>query len=973
MQSTVYAAFPELNSAEVDALLHKNRAADALADLMSRTTGATAVTCCPPELLQQALELLPTTDSPEPIPFFEATLAVAHEDLTCLLGQLRDHELLSHPHDTLRSILTVTVSQMQNVLLRAQIQLASEHRLPDDQITCRTAEYTRLSAFLASKHGLRLFQERFPVAVHIARNIVRRRTDFILQLLDHTASDLPFLHELGVGNDVKVANISLGEGDSHHGKSVSILTFSNKSRVVYKPRSLANDQAFSLFQKHLQDIAGNTKFLSCKVIDSGDHGWAEYVTDAQETRFDDPEALGNFAATIQLLGISDVHFENVRFRDGIPILTDTETLFSSVLESSRNPLGPAARALSQLVTTSGFFPSPLIVPHKRNPVFVDVGVLGQRRPTGSGERSLTLRDPFTSDMRIEPSGVSESPEESPPERFVAKDFIDAVCRSFRLTLTAALSDTPALLAFIRRTFADVTVRSVAADTIRYSKALELATNAACLSDPELLLAALSRVGVFRDDVPAPLIASELRQLAQWDTPAFVVAATGTDLLSGDEVVLPDAMTASPLDSITNALERIDENFIKLSEWLIQVSFAPYYEEDTEGTAFRFSNSVAPGTATPTRRSWDALNLGFVGGENEFTPTWLGARLSDTAHQYWYPHELSIDAYAGSSGVALASAHVDGSTTRADDFFRQLVNKLQQADLLDPRFTRGALAGTESALWAADCYAQLVNDAALAGQARQLLRTLAAAPSNGYDIVAGDAGMVLLMTNLVANPLNDSEQSLAALRIVSRRLADWVLSDRKPMSLTGYAHGTAGVGAALALATPLVRSSEVDSAARAVLISLLDERDPRTGLWPIGTDHKFKGRGWCSGSPGLLLALAQIHSTGRFDDHHLEPTISLLVDATKRDCFGGNISLCHGDVGNLWILRHVASLTQDDHLAEDVTRASRRYLREVLPRELTKSTRNSISHSLMGGTGGAALFEASMDETRPAVRSPLWLA
>ena len=205
MHPTVYAAFPELNSTEVDALLHRNRAADELANLMSRTTGATAVTCCPPELLQQALELLPTTDSPEPIPFFEATLAVAHEDLTCLLGRLRDHELLSHPRDTLRSVLTATVSQMQNVLLRAQIQLASEHRLPDDQITCRTAEYTRLSTFLASKHGLRLFQERFPVAVHIARNIVRRRTDFILQLLDHTASDLPFLHELGVGNDVKEA------------------------------------------------------------------------------------------------------------------------------------------------------------------------------------------------------------------------------------------------------------------------------------------------------------------------------------------------------------------------------------------------------------------------------------------------------------------------------------------------------------------------------------------------------------------------------------------------------------------------------------------------------------------------------------------------------------------------------------------------------------------------------------------------
>ena len=77
--------------------------------------------------------------------------------------------------------------------------------------------------------------------------------------------------------------------------------------------------------------------------------------------------------------------------------------------------------------------------------------------------------------------------------------------------------------------------------------------------------------------------------------------------------------------------------------------------------------------------------------------------------------------------------------------------------------------------------------------------------------------------------------------------------------------------------------------------------------------------------------------------------------------------------NLRNLRRGASLTHHAPAAEDVTRASRRYLREVLPRELTKSTRNSISHSLMGGTGGAALFEASMDETRPAVRSPLWLA
>ncbi len=976
MHPLVYAAFPELSSTEVDALLTHNRAHEVLADLTSRITETAAVTRCPSALLEQVGELLASNVHPEPAPFFEATVSLVHEEVAALLDTLRDHAPLPNPREIQQSVLGTTLTQLQRILLRAQIKLAGEHQLPKEEITSRENEYARLSSFLATKHGLRLFQERFPIAVHLARNLVRQRTRFLQQLLHHLDLEFSTLPELGISHDAKLVNISLSQGDSHHGKSVTLLAFSDGSKVVYKPRPQANDRAFARFLSHLGSLTNNSTLQACRTIDRGDHGWAEFIPDDPDSRFSNPAALGAFAAAIQLLAVSDVHFENVRFRDGIPILTDTETLFSSTLQPAFNPPAPSARALGRLVTTSGFFPSPLIVPHRHNPIFVDVGALGQRRPGGSSERGLTVRDPFTSDMRIEATILTSS-ESAAPTETVSCDFVDAVCESFRTTLQAALSDIPALSAFIRRTFAQTTVRSVTADTIRYAKALELASNAACLSDPELLLAALSRVGVFRSDVPSELLASELKQLAQWDTPAFVVAATGTDLISEHEVVLPNALALSPLDSAIASLRDIDDDFIKLSEWMIRVSFAPYYGEDLEGTGFRFDapgRSHATSSRTSPRRSWDDLQLGFLGTEGEFAPTWLGARLSESAHQYWYPSELSLDAFAGSSGVALAAAvSTSGSQTMVDEFFRGLTSKLQSADLLDPRFSRGALSGTESALWAADCYAQCIQDDSLATTSRRLLRQLCMSAPRALDVMAGDAGLTLLLTHLVGNPVGDTADSMTALAAVAARLAEGVLTHREQITLTGYAHGWAGIAAALALAAPLVESPDVDSAAEVALDSLLSSQQPETGLWSIGSEHALAGRGWCSGTPGVLLALAQVYSTGRFDDHDLGSTIRFLIDSTKRNCFGGNISLCHGDVGNLWILRHTAAILNDEQLAAEVVRASRRYLRDTLPQALDKPTRNSISHSLMVGTAGAALFGASLDDLHAAVRSPLWLA
>lgn len=74
-----------------------------------------------------------------------------------------------------------------------------------------------------------------------------------------------------------VTSIRLGIGDRHRGgKTVAIVTFSNKSTIIYKPRNLSIDKHFGELINYINKSL-NIDLISPQVILREDYGWAEYI------------------------------------------------------------------------------------------------------------------------------------------------------------------------------------------------------------------------------------------------------------------------------------------------------------------------------------------------------------------------------------------------------------------------------------------------------------------------------------------------------------------------------------------------------------------------------------------------------------------------------------------------------------------------------------------------------------------------
>jgi lantibiotic modifying enzyme len=71
--------------------------------------------------------------------------------------------------------------------------------------------------------------------------------------------------------------------------------------------------------------------------------------------------------------------------------------------------------------------------------------------------------------------------------------------------------------------------------------------------------------------------------------------------------------------------------------------------------------------------------------------------------------------------------------------------------------------------------------------------------------------------------------------------------------------------------------------------------------------------WCHGAPGI--GMARLASLAHLDDAEIRAEIDTALKTTLEKGFGGNHSLCHGDLGNLELLLQ-ASLTLEDFPGQD---------------------------------------------------------
>ncbi len=921
------------------------------------------------------------SDRIEVVPFETATVRLVQPWLRSITLAVKTSSVVQAAEDLASHLQRMCVALVQQNLLRSQTQLMHERRNLLDGATPEQ-RYQHFAAWLASDDGTRAYTETFEVAVADARHRARCFSEEVAEVLERLDLDRASLGLLGLSPTARLASLRFGAGDIHSGRSVAIATFDDSTRLVYKPRSMQMEAAYCRLLAEVHQRWTPSSLAAPRAVDRGDYGWAEFVTAGPVM-----EASRAFHNMGELLGImhtlraTDLHYENIIMHGDIPVPVDLETLLAAVPPSGAADEAPGALAVSQSVAFVGLLPSLLSTPgQEATRGVLNVGAIGYEPGQRSPFSSLVLNRPFTDEMHFTLEHLEHKEPALLPE-IDPKEQVRHVTEGYTTFMRHLLADRTWFIEQVNQLFANAEIRFVALNTQRYSHVLRLATHPDLQrrrSDHDL---ALYRAVLFRRSTPRAVFLSEHRQLRNGDVPRLTFRSDTKHIYDERGIVVSDALALTPLEHVTQAIRALSATALRLNTWLIQLAFAPKLAERSGHTQFRFDHeSVAPAPSASIEdriaEQVEAVKLTSVAGSASHAPSWIGGRNSETAFQYWTVDELPLNLYVGSVGVALnlftGGIHLkdDAAVDLAIEFFQRTGHDLPRTDTDWHNLPQGAYAGVESYLWAAMEVGLASNDSRLVQTTLELwTRAIHTPRSNGLDMIEGTPGILMALCSHIKRDQSGLVWELAS--VTAGRLAreaKTAISENN-IKYSGYAHGLAGIYAALSQWAGFSDDQSLPDLVASLMAREADFADGRSGT-RFGDINTVEARGWCHGAPGLLLAKAlTAHSIPELAQA-MKPDISRLTESTRSKCFGGNLSLCHGDLGNLWILADVAKLTNDEALQRATQHASDRYLAEVLPSALADVNRYTITQSVMVGTGGALAY--MLKRVAPStVRSPLW--
>ncbi len=309
-----------------------------------------------------------------------------------------------------------------------------------------------------------------------------------------------------------------------------------------------------------------------------------------------------------------------------------------------------------------------------------------------------------------------------------------------------------------------------------------------------------------------------------------------------------------------------------------------------------------------------------------------------------------DLYSGTAGIALFLGRI-GDKLSDQAMLETARAALRHALAAAPALPHiGGYSGISGVVHAAAQLAALWEEEAIERAMDPLFAEIERRQSlePEFDIVGGLAGAIRALLTTPDGPwrarclglANALGERLLGAACEEDRGLWWAASAAKAgQPLFGYAHGNAGIAAALRLLATATGSSRFADAADSAIRLELSGFDADRANWP---DHRLHSMiteplgpervpfmtAWCNGAPGTALALTRFPDPTRYPQ--LEPAIATLADELQRELQrpGGNYSLCHGVCGHAEIVAEIGAALGRPHLAELAREAGARGARSV---------------------------------------------
>jgi lantibiotic modifying enzyme len=759
---------------------------------------------------------------------------------------------------------------------------------------------------------------RYPVLGELLRTVLTARADARVECLRHLCEDWPAIEECWPAlAETRLERVVASVGVRCCGGRVALVfEFEPAGLLIYRPWSIAVDVHFQELLAWLNLRGANPAFRTMRMLDRGDHGWVEAVAVAAavgceaRTRFH--ERLGGLMALLHVLEAAGLSGAHVVAHGEYPLLVDAELLFQSRARHriDRGEAGDggsvgvlAAEGLAQSILRTGLLAR---------------SGLGGERQMVCAEWLESLRDVMA----------------------VERGFARMSRLLCALRPELVMSDGPLWR------FSNDRVRVRLRPLAVYEGLLIEATSPDVLRDGVERERLFDRLWEEVDEAPelARVIHAEREDLERGDVPCFRTMPASHAIWTSTGIELPGFYDRSGLEQVESHLRRLTDDDLDRERWLLRSSLLsaggsipsasdalggplmvpPLEPKDYVEAAVRVARRLEKlAFVDGVRAGWSGLAMdhGAMVGEGDAS-----------AGIQWSIEPLEVGLGDGASGVALFLARLASVTGEARHrlFAEQAaVGLLEALEARGALLSIGAFTGWGGVIYALAHLGVLLESCDYVDRAEGLVPLVGALVDGdeALDIRSGAAGAIMGLAALqVVRP---SERNVSVIRACASRLLvraerlpigyGWRVgvSGREPM--IGFPDGAAGIVLALLTAAELTE----DPALRDIAYQAIEFE--RSGFVPAARNWPERAT-WCRGAPGI--GLGRLAGLRYVDSWRVRSEILDAVKATMKSGFGGNHSLCHGDLGNVEFLTVAAARFGDVPLRRDVAQIAAGVMRGI---------------------------------------------
>jgi type 2 lantibiotic biosynthesis protein LanM len=822
---------------------------------------------------------------------------------------------------------------------RLMIARALEAEIKAEQISATLDEAESREGFrhfldktFSTESDYHNFFINFPVLARWLAVYTQNICRHIASLLNDLGTDKGDLSiELLQGSAIaRVSNLEIGQSDPHNKcRSVAIIQVETRqqtgevrsSLIVYKPRCVGLEKGL---QSLLREISQYTsvKYRTYDVINKCDHGWCSFLlangNQASEHQSVDQffSQLGGYLAIGYALGSSDLHYENIIASDLNAFICDAETLIDIVPEGMTE-----ASSLFDSVFKTGLLEWPR---YNDKDTWLDISGISGGDSYRSPAPTPVIDNPGSLSLRViskQDCFISSSPGNKITlngTSVLPSNHRDAVIHGFDTVFnwlsTGSTNSTDSIVDHFRNAYARFVNRS----TQIYASLMSASEHAKCLRDPlevDLVFYSLIRYPCHWDSTG---ILSSLEFTALWglDIPLFSARVDQTYLLfDGKEV--NKKLSISAVDNVRTRLSRLCESARMRQNRYILASLSRPSDDTAEFNeccidyACMIADTICQSITEDKLSPWPTVEY------------WAGGKQV-------VPVDGSL--YNGSSGISLFLAYINkfsekgiykdaavlGLEHSRKQFSRKQLGTFQGGFGLVYLLTHlGVLWDNDELLYEAKDYALELSDAIQSDDI--------------FDIIQGAAGAIPTLLAL-SKLLEDSDclelAQRCGLHLVDRADKNsigisWSAPDSRGTSnLTGFSHGTAGIGWSLILlGHELDDNSFISRGLDAFKyeqskfdIQARNWLDLRQSVASKNTDESRFSYYWCSGSTGIGLSRISAWSMLGEEYHSGLQQASMALEATLGS-FGklDNDCLCHGKAGSAELVLRYGLLTSNSKL------------------------------------------------------------